>query len=42
MHVHPQTVRYRLASLRETYGELLETPKGRLELTLGLRTLPRP
>jgi hypothetical protein len=41
LHVHPQTVRYRLGSLRETYGSALDTPTGRLELTLALRTLPR-
>lgn len=39
LHVHPQTVRYRLVSLRDAYGESLDTPDGRLELTLGLRTL---
>jgi DNA-binding PucR family transcriptional regulator len=40
LHVHPQTVRYRLASLRETYGDALDSPTGRLELSLGLRALP--
>ncbi|MCF7550296.1 CdaR family transcriptional regulator [Pseudonocardia sp. WMMC193] len=39
LHVHPQTVRYRLASLRDAYGESLDTPEGRLELALGLRAL---
>ncbi|WP_232664818.1 PucR family transcriptional regulator [Pseudonocardia sp. TRM90224] len=37
LHVHPQTVRYRLAGLRETFGERLDTPTGRLELALALR-----
>ncbi|GAA1861547.1 PucR family transcriptional regulator [Pseudonocardia ailaonensis] len=41
LHVHPQTVRYRLAGLREVYGDALDHPTGRLELLLGLRT-PRP
>lgn len=39
LHVHPQTVRYRLASLREIYGEALDDPAQRLELTVGLRAL---
>jgi DNA-binding PucR family transcriptional regulator len=39
LHVHPQTVRYRLTSLREIYGEALHDPVRRLELTVGLRAL---
>lgn len=39
LHVHPQTVRYRLASLREIYGEALDDPAERLALTVGLRAL---
>jgi hypothetical protein len=39
LHVHPQTVRYRLASLREIYGEALDDPDRRLELTVALRAL---
>jgi DNA-binding PucR family transcriptional regulator len=35
--VHPQTVRYRLAKLRELFGEALEDPEGRFELALALR-----
>ena len=35
--VHPQTVRYRLAQLRELFGERLEDPEGRLALSLALR-----
>jgi hypothetical protein len=37
LHVHPQTVRYRLATLRELLGDALETPEGRFELELALR-----
>jgi hypothetical protein len=35
--VHPQTVRYRLARLRELFGEALERPDERFELSLALR-----
>ena len=38
LHVHPQTVRYRLGRLRELYGERLEDPDGRFELELALRS----
>lgn len=38
LHVHPQTVRYRLARLRELYGDRLEDPDGRFELELALRS----
>ncbi|HYV16383.1 MAG TPA: helix-turn-helix domain-containing protein [Conexibacter sp.] len=37
LHVHPQTVRYRLAKLRELLGEALDDPQGRFELELALR-----
>jgi DNA-binding PucR family transcriptional regulator len=37
LHVHPQTVRYRLAQLRELFGEALEDPQRRFELELALR-----
>jgi lambda repressor-like predicted transcriptional regulator len=37
LHVHPQTVRYRLARLRELFGSRLEDPDGRFELELALR-----
>ena len=33
LHVHPQTVRYRIGLL----GEVLDTPDGRFELELALR-----
>jgi PucR C-terminal helix-turn-helix domain len=38
LHVHPQTVRYRLARLRELFGEQLDIPEGRFRLELALRT----
>ncbi|MFL5871549.1 MAG: helix-turn-helix domain-containing protein [Solirubrobacterales bacterium] len=37
LHVHPQTVRYRLARLRELFGDRLDDPQARFELTLALR-----
>jgi DNA-binding PucR family transcriptional regulator len=37
LHVHPQTVRYRIAKLRELLGDALETAEGRFELELALR-----
>jgi hypothetical protein len=37
LHVHPQTVRYRVARLRELLGDALEAPDGRFELELALR-----
>jgi PucR C-terminal helix-turn-helix domain len=37
LHVHPQTVRYRLARLRELFGPRLDDPDGRFELELALR-----
>jgi hypothetical protein len=40
LHVHPQTVRYRIARLRELLGDALETPAGRFELQMALR-VPR-
>lgn len=38
LHVHPQTVRYRLGRLRELFGETLDEPSGRFELALALRS----
>ena len=35
LHVHPQTVRYRIAQLRELLGEDLEDPSARYELLLA-------
>jgi hypothetical protein len=37
LHLHPQTVRYRLARLRERFGVALEEPDARFELELALR-----
>jgi hypothetical protein len=37
LEVHPQTVRYRLAQLRETFGATLDEPQARFELGLALR-----
>ena len=37
LHVHPQTVRYRLAQLREAFGPALDDPDGRFALTLAVR-----
>jgi hypothetical protein len=37
LHVHPQTVRYRLARLRERFGSALDDPQIRFELGLALR-----
>jgi hypothetical protein len=41
LHVHPQTVRYRLAGLREVFGDALDDPGARLELAIALR-MTRP
>jgi hypothetical protein len=35
--VHPQTARYRIARLRELFGDDLDDPDGRFELELALR-----
>ena len=37
LHVHPQTVRYRIAKLRELLGDAMDTGEGRFELMLALR-----
>lgn len=37
LHVHPQTVRYRLGGLRDTFGDALRDPAARLELEVALR-----
>lgn len=37
LHVHPQTVRYRMNQLRELLGDDLEDPDARFELELALR-----
>ena len=37
LHLHPQTVRYRLTRLRELLGDRLDDPDSRFELELALR-----
>jgi DNA-binding PucR family transcriptional regulator len=37
LHVHVQTVRYRLGQLRDLLGSALDDPRERLELALALR-----
>ena len=37
LDVHPQTVRYRVRQLRDLFGERLEDPEARFELSLALR-----
>jgi hypothetical protein len=37
LHVHPQTVRYRVAKLRQLLGDAMDTAAGRFELGLALR-----
>jgi PucR C-terminal helix-turn-helix domain len=41
LHVHPQTVRYRLGRLRDLFGDQLEDPDARFELEVALRLAPR-
>lgn len=36
LHVHPQTVRYRMGQIRELYGDRLSDPQTILELTVAL------
>ena len=36
LHVHPQTVRYRMGQLRELFGDRLEDPRTVLALTIAL------
>jgi hypothetical protein len=42
LHVHVQTVRYRLGQLRDLYGDELDDPVMRLELELALRVAALP
>jgi hypothetical protein len=42
LHVHPQTVRYRLSRLRERFGAALDDPQVRFELALVLRSQAAP
>lgn len=39
LHVHPQTVRYRVGRLRALFGDALDDPGGRFELALALRAV---
>lgn len=46
LHLHPQTIRYRIVRLRELLGDQLDDPDARFELEIALRvgspsTLPR-
>lgn len=41
LNIHPQTVGYRIAQLRELFGEDLENPDVRFELELVLRAEPQ-
>jgi PucR C-terminal helix-turn-helix domain len=41
LHIHRQTVRYRLGRLRELFGAALEDPQSRLEIELALRIAAR-
>ncbi|MDV9177745.1 helix-turn-helix domain-containing protein, partial [Streptomyces sp. W16] len=38
LHIHPQTVRYRLRQLEKLFGECLHDPGTRLDLILALRS----
>jgi len=40
LHLHPQTIRYRIARLRDLLGERLDDPDARFELEIALRSLP--
>jgi hypothetical protein len=45
LHVHPQTVRYRLRQVTELFGDALDEPEARFRLQLALRArslAPRP
>lgn len=42
LHVHPQTVRYRMGRVRDLFGEALDQPDSRFELELALRLPVRP
>ena len=42
LHLHPQTVRYRMAQVRDRYGDRLGDPRTALELTVALALTPPP
>ncbi|RAY11040.1 PucR family transcriptional regulator [Actinomadura craniellae] len=39
LHVHPQTVRYRMRKIQEALGEQLEDPDARFEIEIALRAM---
>jgi PucR C-terminal helix-turn-helix domain len=39
LHLHPQTIRYRISQLRDLLGDGLDDPGSRLELELALRSI---
>jgi hypothetical protein len=39
LHIHVQTVRYRMAQLRELFGPALDCPETRFELEIALRSM---
>ncbi|WAU83236.1 helix-turn-helix domain-containing protein [Streptomyces sp. Qhu-G9] len=42
LHIHPQTVRYRLRQLEKLFGDRLRDPQSRFELELALRAGAEP
>jgi DNA-binding PucR family transcriptional regulator len=40
LHIHPQTVRYRMGQIRDLYGPRLDDPQVVLDLTIALATPP--
>ena len=43
LHVHPQTIGYRLTQLRKLFGKELDHPTARFELEIALRAVrPQP
>ena len=42
LHVHPQTVRYRMSQLRDVFGDVLDNPEQRTALMLVLRAALGP
>jgi len=42
LHLHPQTVRYRIARLRERFNDDLDDPEARFEISLALRIRAGP
>ena len=42
LHVHPQTVRYRMGQVRDLFGDRLDDPQTILDLTIALAVKPSP